>query len=69
MGALHVCQREGSQILVKRGQAPSGGMGGMDIRLVEGGACGLGAGQGVHLMRRHQCSKGCSTGFCVVSSC
>eukprot|EP00983_Pelagomonas_calceolata_P034274 1074127-Pelagomonas_calceolata.AAC.1 len=40
-----------------------------DIRRVEGGAYVLGAGQGVHFMCRHQCSKGCSTVFCVVSSC
>eukprot|EP00983_Pelagomonas_calceolata_P005320 173063-Pelagomonas_calceolata.AAC.3 len=40
-----------------------------DIRRVEDGAYGLGAGQGVHFMCRHQCSKGCPTGFCVVSSC
>eukprot|EP00983_Pelagomonas_calceolata_P133377 1161960-Pelagomonas_calceolata.AAC.1 len=36
------------------------------IRRVESGACGLGAGQGVHFMCWHQCSEGCPTGFCVV---
>eukprot|EP00983_Pelagomonas_calceolata_P061329 1146797-Pelagomonas_calceolata.AAC.1 len=32
-----------------------------DIRRMKGGACGLGAGHGVHFMCRHNCgSKGCS---------
>eukprot|EP00983_Pelagomonas_calceolata_P076701 1153532-Pelagomonas_calceolata.AAC.11 len=37
-----------------------------DIRRVESGACGLGAGHGVHFMCQHYCgSKGYSTGFCL----
>eukprot|EP00983_Pelagomonas_calceolata_P064220 1148023-Pelagomonas_calceolata.AAC.1 len=42
---------------------------GMDyMKQVEGGACGLGAGQGVDLTCRHLCSEGCSTGFCLWSA-
>eukprot|EP00983_Pelagomonas_calceolata_P051450 1142409-Pelagomonas_calceolata.AAC.10 len=60
----HDVQRSGKEHY-SRG-ASSGGM--PDIRRAEGGACGLGAGQGVHFMCWHQCSEGCSTGFCLWSA-
>eukprot|EP00967_Tisochrysis_lutea_P154446 scaffold306723_cov22-Tisochrysis_lutea.AAC.1 len=39
-----------------------------DTRRVEGDACGLVPRNGVHLMSWHQCSEGCSAGFCLWST-